>query len=269
MVTRNVPVKVLNILRSEVGFHCPADRNGKICGSPYLTWHHFDPPWKVEKHHRPEGMIALCREHADKADNKSYTDEQLRILKREGRSRGTVVSGSFDWMRRDMVALVGGNAYVETDVLIQDGNQPAVWFTTNATGEKMLNFRMPTVSGKQRAALVDNFWRVNPKDLKTMTCPPSGRLVEIKYANGDYLKFEFSDIGDVEQLKKKIPKLTYIAKYAFNYPFTLVEVEQEVAGTQIRLTSTESITASGAMSLGDCVMEGSTIAIGGPSGVRT
>ncbi|WP_133202535.1 MULTISPECIES: hypothetical protein [Arthrobacter] len=114
---------VLNILREEVGYHCPADKDGDICGSPYLTWHHFDPPWRVEKHHRPEGMIALCREHADKADNRSYTDDQLRTLKKEGKGRGKSVSGRFDWMRQEMIAVVGGNAFLDApeDIIVQKG----------------------------------------------------------------------------------------------------------------------------------------------------
>jgi hypothetical protein len=88
---------VKTVLRQEVGFCCPV----QDCGSPYLTWHHFDPPWRVKHHHRPEGMIAVCREHADKADHGSFTDDQLRELKREGRSRASQVRGRFDWMRQD------------------------------------------------------------------------------------------------------------------------------------------------------------------------
>jgi hypothetical protein len=86
---------VKTALRQDVGFCCSV----QDCGIPYLTWHHFDPPWRVEHHHRPEGMIALCREHADKADHGSFTDDQLRELKQEGRSRAAEVRGRFDWMR--------------------------------------------------------------------------------------------------------------------------------------------------------------------------
>ena len=44
----------IRTLRREVGFGCP------VCRSPFLTWHHFDPPYHVEEHWRHEGMIALC-----------------------------------------------------------------------------------------------------------------------------------------------------------------------------------------------------------------
>jgi hypothetical protein len=92
---------VKTALRQEVGFCCPV----QDCGSPYLTWHHFDPPWRVEHHHRPEGMIALCRAHADKADHESFTDDQLRELKRVGRLRAAEVRGRFDWMRQDLLSV--------------------------------------------------------------------------------------------------------------------------------------------------------------------
>ena len=55
-MNRTPPKKVIQTLRQEVGFGCPVPN----CGNPYLEWHHFDPPWSIENHHRPEGMIALC-----------------------------------------------------------------------------------------------------------------------------------------------------------------------------------------------------------------
>jgi hypothetical protein len=41
-------------LRREVNLGCPVAG----CGSPFLTWHHFDPPWKLEHHHRPDEFRA-------------------------------------------------------------------------------------------------------------------------------------------------------------------------------------------------------------------
>lgn len=50
------------MLRREVNFGCPVRHvDGTGCGSPILTFHHFDPPWATCFAHHPEGMIALCR----------------------------------------------------------------------------------------------------------------------------------------------------------------------------------------------------------------
>ena len=51
-------------LRREVGYGCP------VCRSPFLEFHHFDPPQYKEKHWRPEGMIAMCRDCHPDADEK-------------------------------------------------------------------------------------------------------------------------------------------------------------------------------------------------------
>lgn len=40
IMTRNIPKDVRKILRKEVYFGCPI----KDCGSPYLSYHHFNPP---------------------------------------------------------------------------------------------------------------------------------------------------------------------------------------------------------------------------------
>ena len=71
---REPPDSVKKILRKEVRFGCPIPG----CNNPYLEWHHFDPPWAKEEHHRPEGMIALCNTHHKRADAGAFTIEQLK-----------------------------------------------------------------------------------------------------------------------------------------------------------------------------------------------
>jgi hypothetical protein len=66
-------------LRGEVGFGCPVEG----CGSPYLTWHHFDPPWREREHHDADGMFALCLQHHKEADSGAFSDSQLRSFKAE------------------------------------------------------------------------------------------------------------------------------------------------------------------------------------------
>src|SRR5207245_3375537 len=112
-------------LRQEVGFRCPVDG----CGSPYLTWHHFGPAWRVEQHHRLDGMVALCVEHANKADVGAFTKEQLTAFKREGGLRSDAVRGRFDWMRRELLAVVGGNFYYHCPVILEIGDRTAIWFS--------------------------------------------------------------------------------------------------------------------------------------------
>ncbi|MGI2155364.1 hypothetical protein ACROAK_21195 [Shewanella oncorhynchi] len=108
-----IPKSVKKVLRSEVGFGCPV----KGCGNPYLEYHHFDPPVSVKPHNEPEGMIALCAQHHKKADGGAYTTEQLHELKKD-KANAKLVKGSLDWLRKDLLAVVGGNFYYETPRII-------------------------------------------------------------------------------------------------------------------------------------------------------
>jgi hypothetical protein len=220
---------VKTALRQEVGFLCPVEG----CGNPYLTWHHFDPPWRVEHHHRPAGMIALCRPHADKADNGSFTDEQLRELKRVGKSRAAEVRGRFDWMRQDLLAVVGRNFFYEQRVIFQIADRPCIWFDRDETGYLLLNFKMPTLAGTARAQIEQNFWTV-PPGVDEIVCPPNGRLIEVKYANGDKFRAEFFTVHASAELDRKYPPSGQRGWYGeLRFPVAVVELWETVAGTAI------------------------------------
>jgi hypothetical protein len=77
MVSRTPPKSVTQFLRKEANFGCPV----QDCGNPYLTWHHFDPPWKDKEDHNADGMIALCTRHAPHADVGRWTKAQLLEMK--------------------------------------------------------------------------------------------------------------------------------------------------------------------------------------------
>src|SRR4051812_5561180 len=94
-LSRDPPAEVRRTLRREVGFGCPIPR----CRSPFLEYHHFDPEWHVEHHHRPEGLIPLCPTHHAQAA--AFTVTQLRELKAAAHHRPA--SGRFEWLRRELV----------------------------------------------------------------------------------------------------------------------------------------------------------------------
>lgn len=199
--SRKPPRDVLRILRREVRFGCPAEG----CGRPYLTWHHFDPPWRIENHHRPEGMIALCREHADKADNGSYTDDQLREFKRSGRSMAQRVGGKFDWLRRELVSVVGGTLYYRCPTILQVNSHRCIWFEEDDSGYKLLNFRVPAIGGQGRAQLTNNFWTVTT-GVEEINSPPNGRTLEVRYRNGDRFRIEFHSPETASALVDRYPQ---------------------------------------------------------------
>ena len=201
------------------------------CGNPYLYWHHFDPPWNEREHHNPSGMIALCAEHHAKADNGAFTKEQLREFKNVGAEQQRTIKGKFDWMRHQLLAVVGGNFYYETYTIFEYKGERIIWFNRDKDSYSLLNVKMLTVSNEPRIKIIDNDWLSSdmPEDI---ICPPSGKLLDVKYPNGDMLKIEFKELESETEAKKRYPNAA-IEQWKISFPLTAVEVHNKIAGTEI------------------------------------
>ena len=228
---RAPPVEVRRQLRREVGFGCPVDD----CGNPYLYWHHFDPPWREREHHDPEGMIALCAEHHAKADAGAFSVEQLRALKASAASRP--VGGRFDWMREQLLAVVGGNFYLEVRVPVMIKDIPVVMFTRDDAGHLLLNLNMLSRLPDPRIQIVENFW-VSRGAADDIESPPHGRLLAARYANGDRLRVEFIPDQTTEALCRRYPDAGFDERnfpVELPTPVTVVEIEMTIADTGIEV----------------------------------
>lgn len=260
MASRNPPAAVRQQLAKEVGFGCPVAG----CGSPYLTWHHFDPPWAEGQSHDPKGMIALCRDHHPEADAGAFTIDELRVLKQVGRDRSKALGATFNWMREDLVAVIGGNFYVRTPVPIQLGSAPVVWFNRDEENRLLVNLRPLTTSDQPRMAMIDNFWITEGADEREIICPPSGRLVGAKYPNGDALKVEFREIKSIEDFDQRFLPMDAVASRSYgetienfelSFPMAIVEITLRIAGTEIDFAPIHTTIAGGSIEgtwLGNC-----------------
>jgi hypothetical protein len=268
---RERPVAVRRQLRREVGFGCPVPG----CGSPYLTWHHFDPPWRDRQHHDPSGMVALCRDHHPEADAGAFTPEQLREFKHAGRDRSRPVGAQINWMRQQLVAVIGGNFYVDVVVALQVQDHPVVWFGRDDQGNVLVNLRQLTTSHEPRMVMIENFWITEGTAEHDIECPPHGRLVKASYSNGDRLRVEFRshESWDAFERRYPVPDLSglpspplppnappeiheamrnrreewaaaaaslppqrqHAARAGVQLPVTTVEIEMTVAGTDLNL----------------------------------
>lgn len=224
---RTPPVAVRRELRREVGYGCPvAD-----CASPYLTWHHFDPPWREIEHHEPQGMIALCGEHHAQADSGAFTREQLHDLKSIGATQNVSIQGRFNWMRNRLLAVVGGSFYYETPIIFQFRGEPAIWFNRDERGALLLNIRMLTVSGAPRMRIEDNFW-LTRGEMTDLECPPSGRVLHAKYENSDELRIEFFELRTGQDLNDRYPDANS-THWKIDFPITVVEILERVGQTDV------------------------------------
>ncbi len=159
-----IPDRVKRQLRSEIGFGCPVEG----CGSPYLTYHHFDPPRRVREHNEPAGMIALCRKHHDDAEGGAFTDDQLRTLKVEGIERNRRIAGSFLWRRQQLLIHAGQTLTFEAVVPLAFNGVPVVSLTRDESGILLLSINMLTTSISPRLRMFENDWVSvgNPTDLE-------------------------------------------------------------------------------------------------------
>jgi len=236
---RTPPIAVRRLLRQEAGFGCPVDN----CDNPYLEYHHFDPTWATEQHHDPQGMIALCATHHAKAD--AWTVEDVRAMKDRVRSR--TVAGRFEWMREDVLAVVGGNFYYETPIMVEFRGEPMIWFERDERNRLLLNVRMLSTSGEPRTSLMNNDWLIDgaPEDVSS---PPNGSSLKVKYANGDMVAVRFREWSDADSLGRVFPRALALGS-SLRFPFVTAEIELEVGGSDIRLSATSS-------TLGGVIMAG-------------
>lgn len=237
---RTPPASVRAGLCHEVGFRCPVDD----CGNPYLTFHHFDPPWRIRKHHEPSGMIALCADHAAKADGGAYPDEHLRRLKREGRSRAVAVSGKFEYLRNDMIAILGGTAYLRTPTPLQVGGRRCIYFNRDENGYLLLNIKIPELSGGTRRVLEDNVWTVPPHAAK-IVCPPQGRSLKVEFENGDMFKVEFRDFHSLDALTAAHPTFMWGHIPNLAFPVTVVSFWERAANSYIEFSPSHTRVGDG------------------------
>jgi hypothetical protein len=228
-LSRTPPVTVRRELRREVGFGCPVID----CGNPYLEYHHFDPPWEKRHHHDPVRMIALCATHHAKAA--AWTVEQCRAMKSVPPDRPDI-RGKFEWMRDDILAVIGGSFYYETPNMVVFRDTPMIWFNRDDQRRLLLNFRVLTASREPRMRLEDNDWiiRGNPIDVES---PPNGSRLRVRYDNGDDVSIRFREWNDTSSLGGVYPRALDLGE-RLRFPLVTAEITFEVGGTDISFSPT-------------------------------
>lgn len=194
---RKPPAAVRRKLREEVGFCCPIEG----CGSPYLTYHHFDPPWATEAHHNPNGMIALCLQHHKEADVGAYTDIQLRELKETGKNNKPV-AGQFNWKRENTLIIAGSNYFIGSPTILEANKTKQIWFEKDEKNYDTVNMDLYSSDGLLVFQMRKNDWIVHP-DFEDIKSSPSARSLKIrskKHGVSVDLEFYNKDINEIAKL---------------------------------------------------------------------
>jgi hypothetical protein len=180
-------------------------------------------------------MIALCLDHHAKADAGAYTKQQLREFKKYASKNSSLRKGSFDWIRQDLLAVVGGNFYYETPIIFQFKGHPVIWFNRDEDRRLLLNIRMLSKLPEPRLIVEDNYWMNVGKPID-LECPPSGKFLRVSYENGDAISIEFINLISSEDTLNRYQNSFLNVKY----PITAIEINNAVAGTNINFGPRET-----------------------------
>jgi len=168
------PKAVLETLRKEVNFGCPVEN----CGIPYLTWHHFDPPYHVKAHNNPEGMIALCPTHHSLAEGGRWTLEQLHDMKINPYLKDKDVVDEFGYLR-NLITCDFGILTVNCRNLLEILDETIIGFNIDNEGYYRLNLLIRDEYGNVILLMENNFWIVISKNIFDLRCSAQGRELQI------------------------------------------------------------------------------------------
>ena len=196
-VYRRPPVSVRRQLRREAGFVCAYPG----CGEPYLEYHHFDPPWHVENHHRPEGMVAFCSNHHSRAD--AWTIEQIKIWK--AKSATDYVRAQVEWRREKTLFIAGSNVSIGCTSLLQVYGHDIIWLTSDDQGRALVNFDIRNALGKPAFQMRDSDWIAHPT-WDDIEVPPQGRSLQLR---SDVSGIKLSLAFTTQVIRKVFEKYTW------------------------------------------------------------
>jgi hypothetical protein len=181
--------------------------------------------------------------HSDMADAGTYSNEQLRDFKRQAGARS--VEGRFEWLRRHLLIRIGSNFYFDTPVILTHRDQPLVWFTRDDESHVLLNFRFLTLSRDPRIEMQESYWLLPAPPDGDFVCPPSGRLIDVRYLNGDHLRVELIELESVEDARSRFPE-DWRDQDNARLPVACAEISFSVGGTDMAFTP-EGATIGGSM----------------------
>jgi hypothetical protein len=180
-------------------------------------------------------MIALCSMHHAQAE--AWTVPQMREMKVAPQDRAEV-QGRFQWMREDVLAVIGGNFFYETPHMVVFRGEPMIWFERDEDMRLLLNLRVLTASGLPRTRLENNDWfiRGDPVEVES---PPNGARLRVRYENGDDVGIRFREWSDSNELGRIFPRALALGS-TLNFPLVTAEINVEVGGTNIKFGPTST-----------------------------
>lgn len=191
-------------LRQQVGFGCP------VCRSPFLTWHHFDPPvHETGMHWRTEGIVAMCPFcHAD-ADEKggsagAYSKDELRAMKESSHSSEDVKGRFPAWEQKKSLLVRMGGCYADThSPLFSINGIPQIVIGKNEAGLLNLSFTLRNRQDQVLLRMEENWLTAYPANVHDMIVPPKTKRIKVWLDKEDVgldLSFKRVTVSELDQL---------------------------------------------------------------------
>ncbi|HEX8034438.1 MAG TPA: hypothetical protein VF510_11350 [Ktedonobacterales bacterium] len=143
-------------------------------------------------------------------------------------------------MRNRLLGVVSGNFCYDTPILFYCSRQPIIWFTRDAEGYLRVNLRKPRTPFSADSLMKDNDWLIS-RDVVDIECPPSGRLLAVKYPNGDSIRVEFRELDSAQSAAEAFPAIkAYTDEFELLvYPLTAVEFQMKINALDIDIGPNE------------------------------
>lgn len=188
--------KIQQQLRAEVRFGCPVrNPDGTGCGSPILTFHHFDPPWAGHYEHNVDGMIALCPEHHNQADGGRWTRSQLREMKANPFIDDRL-KVQWPWTPENIVLKFGGNLVVGGGSPLRLRGRPVFRFNpVNIPGldisQVSFGSHIRNRSNVPWLSIDDNVFEIDLIDTTDLVFTPQTKMIRASCSDGTELSLRY------------------------------------------------------------------------------
>ena len=202
MPKRYIPAEIRRRLRREVNWGCPVEE----CGSPFLTYHHFAPPFRdftEQTNHNPEEMIALCLHHAALADGGVYTEGQIQEMKIHPFLNSEIVSGRNEWLRRDTVLCGGSNLFFDISTLLKVNGGKIIWSNRNLEGYLELSMEIADSHGNPIFLMENNDWLISGPLIDLQVTPRGRDIIIRSQVDGFWISLKFTDL-DQDAMRSQI-----------------------------------------------------------------
>ena len=205
-------------LRKEVNYVCPARDVKGPCSSLFLTWHHFDPPFKNCREHIPSGIIALCSNHASRADAGEYSMNKLKYWKNNPNVTDIAqIRENVGFLHENDLIVNLANSYLKENRANIKCEDSYINIHKDQNGLILFNMKIKDIGNQDLFYMRDNVFQPATQDI-VIECKPKSINLKIKGERTEVnISGERIEANDYDAtLKKKARKYVTNRRKAFN-----------------------------------------------------